>query len=67
MHTHLNRHATRCQDLFQFPVRHRLANAEKDSREDGRLDVLKACDQTVLHAGDAAVISTPAGGGLGRP
>lgn len=62
MHVHFIRHAR----IFQFPVRRRLAKAEKDSREDGRFDVLKACDQTVLHAGDAAVISTPAGGGLGR-
>jgi hypothetical protein len=67
MHTQLIRHATRCQDLFQFPVRHRLANAEKDRREDGRVDVLKACDQTVLQAGNAVVVITPTGGGLGRP
>jgi 5-oxoprolinase (ATP-hydrolysing) len=39
----------------------------KVRRKDGSVDVLRACDQTVLQAGDAVVVITPTGGGLGRP
>ena len=35
-------------------------------RTDGRLERLHGCDQTVLEAGEAIVIVTPTGGGLGR-
>ena len=34
-------------------------------RRDGRLELLGACDQTVLEAGDAVIVSTPAPGGFG--
>ncbi len=35
-------------------------------RHDGRLDTLKACDQTVLEAGEAVIVTTPTAGGFGR-
>jgi 5-oxoprolinase (ATP-hydrolysing) len=35
-------------------------------RKDGRVDTLKACDQTVLEAGDAVILTTPTPGGFGR-
>jgi 5-oxoprolinase (ATP-hydrolysing) len=38
----------------------------KVRRKDGSVDVLRASDQTVLQAGDAVVVITPTGGGLGR-
>ncbi len=34
-------------------------------RMDGRVEVLKACDQTVLEAGDAVIVTTPTSGGFG--
>lgn len=34
-------------------------------RTDGRKELLKGCDQTVLDAGDAIIITTPTGGGFG--
>ncbi len=34
-------------------------------RNDGRLERLKGCDQTVLQAGEAIIIVTPTGGGFG--
>jgi 5-oxoprolinase (ATP-hydrolysing) len=36
-------------------------------RLDGREEALKACDQTVLEAGEAVTIITPTGGGWGDP
>jgi 5-oxoprolinase (ATP-hydrolysing) len=36
-------------------------------RRDGREEALKACDQTVLEAGEAVTIVTPTGGGWGDP
>ena len=38
----------------------------KVRRKDGTVDVLKACDQTVLDAGDAVILTTPTPGGFGR-
>jgi len=35
-------------------------------RNDGRMERLEGCDQTVLDAGEAIVIKTPTGGGFGR-
>ena len=34
-------------------------------RNDGRLERLEGCDQTVLQAGEAIIIVTPTGGGFG--
>ncbi|MBZ9773487.1 hydantoinase B/oxoprolinase family protein [Mesorhizobium sp. CO1-1-8] len=39
----------------------------KIRRKDGTIDVLKACDQTMLQAGDAVVLTTPTPGGFGKP
>ncbi|MBB5753004.1 hydantoinase B/oxoprolinase family protein [Prosthecomicrobium pneumaticum] len=36
-------------------------------RADGRIEELAASDQTVLDAGEAVIITTPTGGGYGRP
>ena len=36
-------------------------------RRDGREETLKACDQTVLQAGEAVTVVTPTGGGWGDP
>ena len=41
------------------------ANAVR--RKDGRIEKLKACDATVLDAGDAVIIQTPTAGGYGEP
>ncbi|WP_027034954.1 hydantoinase B/oxoprolinase family protein [Mesorhizobium ciceri] len=38
----------------------------KIRRKDGTIDLLKACDQTVLQAGDAIILTTPTPGGFGR-
>jgi len=38
----------------------------KARRQDGTIDVLKACDQTVLDAGDAVILTTPTPGGFGQ-
>lgn len=35
-------------------------------RRDGTIETLKACDQTVLEAGDAVVLTTPTPGGAGK-
>jgi 5-oxoprolinase (ATP-hydrolysing) len=35
-------------------------------RNDGRMEVLEGCDQTVIDAGEAIIIKTPTGGGFGR-
>ncbi|MBX4996947.1 hydantoinase B/oxoprolinase family protein [Rhizobium lentis] len=36
-------------------------------RADGRLERLEGCDQAMLAAGDAVIITTPTGGGYGKP
>ena len=36
-------------------------------RLDGRVEPLGGCDQTVLEAGEAVTVTTPTGGGWGRP
>lgn len=36
-------------------------------RLDGRLETLKACDQTVLDAGEAVIVTTPTAGAFGAP
>ncbi|UVK52044.1 hydantoinase B/oxoprolinase family protein [Mesorhizobium sp. AR02] len=38
----------------------------KIRRKDGSIDVLKACDQTVLDAGEAVILTTPTPGGFGK-
>ncbi|RUX72589.1 MULTISPECIES: hydantoinase B/oxoprolinase family protein [unclassified Mesorhizobium] len=38
----------------------------KIRRKDGTIDLLKACDQTMLQAGDAVILTTPTPGGFGR-
>ncbi|WP_366509707.1 hydantoinase B/oxoprolinase family protein [Mesorhizobium sp.] len=38
----------------------------KIRRKDGRVEVLKACDQTVLDAGEAVIVTTPTPGGFGK-
>ncbi|AID30998.1 5-oxoprolinase (ATP-hydrolyzing) [Mesorhizobium sp. USDA 4775] len=38
----------------------------KIRRKDGAIDMLKACDQTVLEAGDAVILTTPTPGGFGK-
>jgi len=35
-------------------------------RNDGRIEELKACDQTVLEPGEAIIVTTPTPGGFGR-
>ena len=35
-------------------------------RANGTVETLKACDQTVLEAGDAVIVTTPTPGGFGR-
>ena len=35
-------------------------------RADGRIETLRACDQTVLEAGEAVIVTTPTAGGYGR-
>jgi 5-oxoprolinase (ATP-hydrolysing) len=36
-------------------------------RNDGRMQRLEGCDQTVLDVGEAIIIVTPTGGGYGDP
>jgi 5-oxoprolinase (ATP-hydrolysing) len=38
----------------------------KVRRKDGTIEMLKACDQTVLQAGDAVILTTPTPGGFGK-
>ncbi|ODA97745.1 5-oxoprolinase [Mesorhizobium sp. SEMIA 3007] len=38
----------------------------KIRRKDGAIEMLKACDQTVLEAGDAVILTTPTPGGFGK-
>jgi 5-oxoprolinase (ATP-hydrolysing) len=35
-------------------------------RNDGRMQRLEGCDQTVLEPGEAIIIKTPTGGGFGK-
>ena len=36
-------------------------------RRDGSIETLEACDQTVLEAGEAVILTTPTAGGAGKP
>jgi 5-oxoprolinase (ATP-hydrolysing) len=36
-------------------------------RRDGRLEDLEGCDHTVLEPGEAVIVTTPTGGGYGKP
>jgi len=36
-------------------------------RGDGQVEKLEGCDQAILAAGDAVIITTPTGGGYGKP
>ncbi|OWO95723.1 5-oxoprolinase [Rhizobium esperanzae] len=36
-------------------------------RGDGRVERLEGCDQAILAAGDAVIVTTPTGGGYGKP
>jgi len=36
-------------------------------RNDGSIELLEGCDQTVLRPGEAVIVTTPTGGGYGRP
>jgi 5-oxoprolinase (ATP-hydrolysing) len=38
----------------------------KVRRKDGAVELLKACDQTVLQAGEAVIVTTPTPGGFGK-
>ncbi|WP_292036934.1 hydantoinase B/oxoprolinase family protein, partial [Mesorhizobium sp.] len=42
------------------------AGSTKIRRNDGSIDVLKACDQTTLDAGEAVIVTTPTPGGFGK-
>ena len=42
------------------------AGSTKVRRNNGATDVLKACDQTVLDAGEAVIVTTPTPGGFGK-
>nr|WP_210324944.1 hydantoinase B/oxoprolinase family protein [Mesorhizobium silamurunense] len=42
------------------------AGSTKVRRNDGSVDVLKACDQTTLDAGEAVIVITPTPGGFGK-
>ncbi|CDX13282.1 5-oxoprolinase [Mesorhizobium sp. ORS 3324] len=42
------------------------AGSTKVRRNDGSIDVLKACDQTTLDAGEAVIVITPTPGGFGK-
>ncbi|TGS11943.1 5-oxoprolinase [Mesorhizobium sp. M2E.F.Ca.ET.209.01.1.1] len=42
------------------------AGSTKVRRNDGSVDVLKACDQTTLDAGEAVIVTTPTPGGFGK-
>ncbi|MER9597596.1 hydantoinase B/oxoprolinase family protein [Mesorhizobium sp. M0244] len=42
------------------------AGSTKVRRKDGAIEALKACDQTVLDAGDAVIVTTPTPGGFGK-
>jgi 5-oxoprolinase (ATP-hydrolysing) len=35
-------------------------------RKDGRIEVLKGCDQTKIEAGEAVIVTTPTAGGFGK-
>jgi len=42
------------------------AGSTRVRRNDGSVDVLKACDQTTLDAGEAVIVTTPTPGGFGK-
>jgi 5-oxoprolinase (ATP-hydrolysing) len=35
-------------------------------RQDGRMEKLEGCDETVIDAGEAVIIQTPTAGGYGK-
>ncbi|MCA0015005.1 hydantoinase B/oxoprolinase family protein [Mesorhizobium sp. B292B1B] len=43
------------------------AGSTKVRRKDGTVEMLKACDQTVLQPGDAVIVTTPTPGAFGGP
>jgi len=43
-----------------------LVGSTKVRRSDGRIETLKACDQTFLEPGEAVIVTTPTPGGFGR-
>ena len=43
------------------------AGSTEVRRLDGRIETLRACDQTVLEAGEAVIVTTPTPGGYGKP
>ena len=43
-----------------------LPGSTRVRRKDGTVETLKACDQTVLDAGEAVIVTTPTAGGYGR-
>jgi 5-oxoprolinase (ATP-hydrolysing) len=45
---------------------HGEAGKTEIRRLDGTIDTLKACDQTVLEAGEAVIVTTPTAAGFGR-
>lgn len=42
------------------------AGSTKVRRKDGSVDILKACDQTALEAGEAVIVTTPTPGAFGK-
>ena len=42
------------------------AGSTEVRRLDGRIETLRACDQTVLEAGEAVIVTTPTPGGFGQ-
>jgi 5-oxoprolinase (ATP-hydrolysing) len=42
------------------------AGSTKVRRNDGSVDILKACDQTTLEAGEAVIVTTPTPGAFGK-
>jgi 5-oxoprolinase (ATP-hydrolysing) len=43
------------------------AGSTQVRRLDGSIETLRACDQTVLEAGEAVIVTTPTPGGYGKP
>jgi 5-oxoprolinase (ATP-hydrolysing) len=41
--------------------------ATRVRRADGTVETLAGCDQTVMRPGDAVIVTTPTGGGYGKP
>jgi 5-oxoprolinase (ATP-hydrolysing) len=43
-----------------------MAGSTEVRRRDGTIEALKACDQTVLEAGEAVIVTAPTAGGFGE-